>query len=276
MRITESFLQGKRPHAPERCEDGFIVTADYAAVADGSTSKPPKHPGFQPEQPKTSGRIAMETALEAVRQLPPAATMPEAARLLTAAICRNTPPEAHADATLRPACSAAIFSRKRREVWLMGDCQCRFDGQTWTNGKLVDQVLATARGDVIRYLLAAGHPETDLRRNDTGRAMICDALREQACFQNIRDKNNPFRYTVIDGTPIDTTTVPVLPLGQCRKLILASDGYPALFDTLDETEAHLKRLLEEDPLCIGRNAGTKGCMEGHTSFDDRTYLSIEL
>ena len=53
-------------------------------------------------------------------------------------------------------------------------------------------------------------------------------------------------------------------------------GYPVLRDTWRETEDELQRLLREDPLCIHENAATKCLMEGQVSFDDRTYLALEV
>ena len=41
MDIIESSIIGKK--SPEACEDGMVVTDDFIAVIDGSTSKTPKH-----------------------------------------------------------------------------------------------------------------------------------------------------------------------------------------------------------------------------------------
>ena len=57
-------------------------------------------------------------------------------------------------------------------------------------------------------------------------------------------------------------------------MVLASDGYPELCGTLAESEEMLREINEEDPLCIGRNAGVKGIMEGMESFDDRAYVRV--
>ena len=41
MKIIESSIIGKK--SQEACEDGMVVTDDFIAVIDGSTSKTPKH-----------------------------------------------------------------------------------------------------------------------------------------------------------------------------------------------------------------------------------------
>ena len=53
MKIIESSIIGKK--SPEACEDGMVVTDDFIAVIDGSTSKTPKH--LNPDM--KNGRYAM-------------------------------------------------------------------------------------------------------------------------------------------------------------------------------------------------------------------------
>lgn len=268
MKLIESFLKGKRPD-PDRCEDGWVVTPDFAAVVDGSTSKVAGGHG---------GLTAMRLVTEAIRTLSPAVRADEAVRQLTAVLATGLTPRAQVEAQYRPTCSAVIYSVARREVWMVGDCQCRFGGQTVTHPKLVDDVLTTVRCNVTAYLLRQrGHSVAELLRDDPGRSLILDALREQTNFQNDPNPHNPFRYPVLDGTPVDPALVPVIPLpADTEELILASDGYPVLCDTLAATETELARLLTEDPLCISLNRATKCLRPGQASFDDRCYLRLSI
>lgn len=284
MKIIESFRQGKL-NRYDLCEDGFVVTSHFAAVIDGSTSKsaprlvaPSEDTAKAPTgSAKKGGRVAMECISRAVETLKPEASMEEAARHFTLALRDVMPEEGTICAAKRPTCSAVVFSKERSEVWLFGDCQCRFDGKTYDNPKSVDRILTEARCDAVRYLLSKGQTPESIRHYDAGRALIYDALREQTNFQNDPDVLNPYRYTVLDGMDIDTSTVPVLVVPpSVGMLILASDGYPILCDTWRETENELQRLLREDPLCINENAATKCLMEGQVSFDDRTYLSLDI
>lgn len=270
MRIIEQSCIGKRTDAA--CEDGVRVTADYAAVVDGSTSKTRKPTG---RSGITSGQKAMRTVLSALSSLPAEATMERAVSHLTEALRRATPDLQSLPAEERPTCSAAIYSRKRREVWLIGDCQCRFGGQTYTHPKQVDTVLTQIRCDVVRHFLKSGYKVEDLLCDDRGRAFILDVLREQTHFQNDPNTWNPYRYPVLDGTCVDLACVPTWTVAESPFVILASDGYPVLHDSLAETEAELYRLLQEDPLCITANPATKCLVCGNRSFDDRTYLKID-
>lgn len=273
MEVIESFCQGKRPGAP--CEDGFVVTDNFAAVIDGSTSK-----GKVRLHGKTSGLAAMEIVRRAIRALPARCAMPEAARHLTRSLHQayereGLLAEARQHAENRLTCSCVVFSRWQKEVWFFGDCQCRMNGQTHTRPKTVDLILSAIRSDAISYLLSCGHTEEALRKNDLGRAFILDALRDQCAFQNA-PADNPYSYPVLDGFEMDLKQVSVLHVPDCKQLILASDGYPQLFDTLEETEASLSRTLRDDPLCFRENRSTKCLLEGNVSFDDRTYLRITL
>lgn len=276
MRLISSFIQGKTA-AADRCEDGYVSTPHFAAVVDGSTSKAAVAGTSLTSKPsKTGGRLAMETVCGIIKTLSPSATLHDLVGRASAALRTLWPEGAESEAALRPTCSAVVYSACRREVWMIGDCQCRFGGITHTNNKVIDDTLAQIRADVLHYWLAAGCSVESLRQNDRGRTFIYDALRTQTNFQNITDAGNPFRYTVLDGQTVDETTIPVIPVGRADKLILASDGYPLLFDSLAETETYLKDCLQTDPLCIDRHPATKGLTAGNVSFDDRTYLLLDI
>lgn len=254
MHIIEKFLQSKLGR-PELCEDGFIVTKDFAAVVDGCTSL-----SFSEIH---GGRFAMENVVDALECMPP-----DIDKLGMLAWLTNK-------FTSLGAASATIFSLKRRVVWIVGDCQCRFAGKTYTNEKLIDRILSEVRGDVIREFIRRGVSEEAIKHSDPGRNFIIELLMEQRYFRNDTNRENFYRYPILDGSEIEPALVPEFSVPEgCDELVLASDGYPKLFDTLAESETELSRLLETDSLCIGENAGTKGLMHGQTSYDDRCFLRI--
>ena len=266
MNIIEQFSIGKRRGTP--CEDGWIVTPDFAAVVDGSTAKIKIAPGQE-----SPGHLAMRLVCAAIEQLPATITMEEALPLLSRAIAED---KTYAESHYRPTCSAVIYSQHRQEVWFVGDCQARWNNRTYIFEKPVDHLLTDIRCRAIHHYLKHGYTEEDIRKEDKGRAFIFDALCEQLHFQNDPNPYNPFRYPVIDGQPIDPAKVPVLPVGDAHELILASDGYPEVLNTLEETETALEEVLEKDPLCINENPATKCLVKGNRSFDDRTYLRLEI
>ena len=62
MKIIESSIIGKK--SPAACEDGMVVTDDFIAVIDGSTSKTPKH--LNPDM--KNGKYAMMLISEYIRE----------------------------------------------------------------------------------------------------------------------------------------------------------------------------------------------------------------
>ena len=253
-----------------------MVTNDFAAVVDGSTGK-----GTLRIRGKTTGRMAMELVCNALCGLPAESTAEQAVAVLTERIRRcheenGLCEEAARHSENRLTASAVIYSALRREVWMVGDCQCRFNGKTHGNPKAVDSLLAGIRADVLHYLLRKGHSIAALQERDLGREWIFPYLKDQCSFQNAGN-TGPWGYAVLDGFPVNMSRVRILPVPMDSEfLVLASDGYPSLADTLEASEARLARQLACDPLCIGTFRATKGLMRGNVSFDDRSYLRIGL
>lgn len=261
-RVVEQCCIGKSAKQP--CEDAVVLTPHFAAVIDGSTSKKALCPGEE-----TPGHFAMRKVGEAIARLSPCADKLTMLKTLTSAL--------DGKGDYRPTCSAVIFSRHRKVVWPVGDCQCRFGGHTYTHRKWVDEVLSRVRSDILHYRLQQGlSSKEELFRQDVGRAFILPFLRDQLHFQNDPCPCNPFRYPVFDGREVFPDDVPEYDVSEEDELVLASDGYPVLEDTLAETERQLQRLLQSDPLCIDENCSTKGFMAGSRSFDDRTYLRLQI
>ena len=167
----------------------------------------------------------------------------------------------------RLAASAVVYSRLRREIWMVGDCQCLIDGTLFENPKPYEAELARRRADIIRHSADQKHFLVD----DTARQQILpDMMRIMRQQQNVA-------YAVIDGARIPEQHVIVLPLDFCpHDIVLASDGYPQLLPTLEASEAALARQLSDDPLNIGTFQATKGCMQGNQSFDDRAYIRFKV
>ncbi len=270
--VVESFLKGKKDETSN--EDGLCLTSWYAAVVDGATPKT----AFRPEG-RTPGRMAMELVSEAIRLLPHDADAYTALDTITAHIARFC--ERHGwleDMQLHPerrlTASAAIFSRFRQEIWLVGDCKCLIDGQAHGYEKTADRVLAATRALMLELELLDGKTTNELQQHDTGREFILPALRRQTMLQNLPD--TPQAYAVFDGLPVLRDRVAILPTDKATHVVLGSDGYPQLMPTLAESENYLQEILEEDPLCFRKFQSTKGVLPGNSSFDDRAYLRLCL
>ena len=166
--------------------------------------------------------------------------------------------------------SAVIFSRLRREIWMVGDCQCLINGEVCENPKPYEHILAERRAERVRQLLADGKTADEILTDDMARATIIPQM-----LQEMQNQNKT--YAVIDGFPIPETLVPVITLDfRPWEIVLASDGYPFLCSTLEASERRLAEQKASDPLNIEAFKATKGFTKGQLSFDDRTYIRFTI
>lgn len=286
MKIIESSIIGKK--SPEACEDGMVVSDDFIAVIDGSTSKTPKH--LNPDM--KNGRYAMMLISEYIREeLKADASVDEFCQGVTAYIYNKVYEKLGVEERLkehpeeRLTASAILYSRTRNEVWMVGDCQAIIDGKLYENGKPYEQEIARKRVELIEQGLSPAEARKQIE------PLLIEAM--------LSGQNQT--YTVIDGFPIyregvkvvsvsDSCsvqdTVPVSDTVPCSdsvsasgtisvsssEIVLASDGYPFLEPTLAASEAALAEQIANDPQNIHSFIATKGIVEGNKSFDDRTYI----
>ena len=224
----------------------------------------------------SNGRYAMQIVSRYIRRMPADISCQQFCKGVTRAIARHYwlrfPKQRMAEhPEERLTASAVIYSRRRHEVWLVGDCHCLIGGQYYDNPKPYEEQLAEMRARKVRELLDAGVPQHDLLLpHDPAREVMIPTMLEVMKNQNIT-------YAVIDGFPIPQKFVPVITLDfQPWDIVLASDGYPFLAPTLAETEALLASQRQNDPLNIGEFKATKAFVEGNNSFDDRSYIRFQV
>ena len=170
----------------------------------------------------------------------------------------------------RLTCSAIIFCRVCREVWMIGDCQCLIGTEYYDNPKPYEDELAAMRADEVKRQLAEGKTKDDLLRHDTARDVIIPRMIETMHQQNIT-------YSVIDGFHIPREHVRIITLDfRPWEIVLASDGYPFLCPTLAESESRLYQQRTDDPLNIGAFKATKAFHPDFNSFDDRSYVRLKV
>ena len=277
MKVIESKIEGKK--SPESCEDGLVVTADFIAVIDGSTSKTPHH--LSPDM--KNGRYAMVLISEYIQhELKPESTVEDFCEGVTSYIYNKVyrqqgieeQMQAHPEERLTA--SGILYSKAKNEVWMVGDCQAIIDGKLYENNKPFEDIVARRRVELIRQ----GFTPQEARK--TIEPLLIQAMLE--------GQNKT--YTEIDGFPIYRKGVKVVSLNAPQKnvetdvadslphpakeIVLATDGYPFLKPTLAESEEALVHLLAHDPQCTHEFIATKGIVEGNKSFDDRTYIRFQL
>ena len=277
MKVIESKIEGKK--SPESCEDGLVVTADFIAVIDGSTSKTPHH--LSPDM--KNGRYAMVLISEYIQhELKPESTVEDFCEGVTSYIYNKVyrqqgiEEQMQAHPEERITASAILYSKAKNEVWMVGDCQAIIDGKLYENNKPFEDIVARSRVELIRQ----GFTPQEARK--TIEPLLIQAMLE--------GQNKT--YTVIDGFPIYQKGVKVVSLNAPQKnvetdvadslplptkeIVLASDGYPFLKPTLTESEEALAHLLAYDPQCTHEFIATKGIVVGNKSFDDRTYIRFQI
>ena len=257
MTITEQFICGK--HNAADCEDGIVITNDFAAVIDGSTSKTPKR--LDPSM--KNGRFAMLLISEYIKHMPADYTMNDFCRGITLRIAEEYAKRGIAEDMAkhpeeRLTASAIIYSNSRKEVWMVGDCQAIIDGEHYDNSKPYEQEIAMQRATFIKN----GMSPKEARR----------AIEPQLIKAMLEGQNR--QYAVIDGTPIYMPGTRIVTASHC--VVLASDGYPTLLPTLHESEEALAQHLTDDPQNITDFIATKGLVEGNVSFDDRAYIKLTI
>ena len=296
MKIIESSIIGKK--SPEACEDGMVITDDFIAVIDGSTSKTPKH--LNPDM--KNGRYAMMLISEYIgEELKADASVDDFCQGVTAYIYNKVYEKLGVEERLkehpeeRLTASAILYSRTRNEVWMVGDCQAIIDGKLYENGKPYEQEIARKRVELIEQGLSPAEARKQIE------PLLIEAM--------LSGQNQT--YTVIDGFPIYREGVKVVSVSDScsvqdsvpisdsvpasdsvpcsdsvsasgtffvssSEIVLASDGYPFLEPTLAASEASLAEQIANDPQNIHSFIATKGIVEGNKSFDDRTYIRFSV
>ena len=286
MKIIESSIIGKK--SQEACEDGMVVTDDFIAVIDGSTSKTPKH--LNPDM--KNGRYAMMLISEYIREeLKADASVDDFCQGVTAYIYNKVYEKLGVEERLkehpeeRLTASAILYSRTRNEVWMVGDCQAIIAGKLYENGKPYEEKIARKRVELIAQGLSPAEARKQIE------PLLIEAM--------LSGQNQT--YTVIDGFPVYREGVKVVSVSDSSsvqdsvpasdsvpcsdsasasdtipssssEIVLASDGYPFLKPTLAASEAALAEQIANDPQNIHSFIATKGIVEGNKSFDDRTYI----
>lgn len=258
------------------CEDGIFVNENFAAIVDGATSKSPKL-----WEGKTSGKVATELILQTLPLLEKDVKPEEAIQKINQSIVdwyikENIYDFMKDNAVERPTASLIIYSKHVHQLWLVGDCQALIDESAVTNTKLVDYLFENVRAFYLETELMLGKTMEDLLEHDTGRDAVVPFIARQTVLQNLSIKND-FTYEVIDGFFRNNEIIKIVDIPiNTKYLVLASDGYPYLKPTLQESEDGLRQVLAEDPLCFRKFKSTKGMKKGSISFDDRSYLKLDL
>jgi hypothetical protein len=276
---TEKFILVKNKEQ-KLCEDLIFEGKRFNVIIDGATSK-----NQRIFNGKRDGRVAAEIIYNALEELEskhsnldcPIAIC-EFIRLQFIPFYEENKIDYINEPTSKIVASCVIYDNLLKKLIFVGDCLAIVNHNNESiyieNNKIMDEVTSNTRSLYILSLLKTKKSTLEeLLVNDLGREYILPLLKDQLAFQN---QNIKFGYECFDGTAIPENMIKIVDVKENSTITLSSDGYPKLFETLEESEKYLQHILKEDPLLYKIYPSTKGFMTGMNSFDDRSYLSFTI
>ena len=254
------------------CGDSIVDTDNFIAVIDGATPK-----GNRLWEGMRGDVYISHLISNAIKNMDRDITAEDAVLYINNAVKdaykrNNVDLDTLEHEEMLQAC-VVIYSASRHEVWSYGDCLIRINHRDYNNIKKLDVLMSNLRAFFIESAMINGNYHYDSFGEDFGRKCILPYLKEQGIFANT---NYSFGYSVINGGTIIPKNVKVYSVQSGDRIILATDGYPKLFDTLEASEQYLELKLKEDPDCVYSLRGTKGVSSGNVSFDDRAFIGFSV
>ena len=254
------------------CGDCIVDEKNFIAIIDGATPK-----GKRLWNNMRGDVFVSKILSDAIKALPPDVDGPSAIEKMNLAVrdqyalCGVDFEQLEPEERLQA--SVLVYSTSRRELWSFGDCMLRINQYSFRNVKKGDIMLADLRAFCIEAAELQNLEFSVNEEVDYGREQILPFLKEFTLFAN---SEKTFGYDVINGGEIHKERVKIYSVQPGDRVVMASDGYPKLFDSLEETEEYLQRSLKEDPMCVSRIRGTKGIIAGNISYDDRCFVAFTV
>lgn len=269
MKIIEQYLEGKYKDE-SKCEDAIVVANKYLAVIDGATAK-----GKKRINKKQSGKAIADAIAhyltDSERSLSGQTLVSQLSTFVYETLLE---PNGYHEVTLNsPSAAIAVYTIETRTITVVGDISVMINKLLNRHQPKFDKTVSEVRS-IVNWL-ARENFETTLidRQTDAGRKFILPLLRRQHLLRNI-DTNNPWGYGNIDGFNVPKKYITIYQVEPNQEIVLCSDGYPVVEDSLAKSEEALIRVLCEDPLQTLRYFSTKGAHKEQDSFDDRAYLKF--
>jgi hypothetical protein len=275
--VIEQYIQSRKGNIDD-CEDVLFINNYFGVVIDGNTTKrnlPNNHP--------TPGKSAALTIASVFKDLSPDATALQAVKQMTEVVkslyLQDISPSNQFYGFQNRVFSAtfASISFSRKELWIVGDCQALLNDELITQKNRTEELVSQVRAMMLEIYLGQGlASETDLLHKDLAREFIVPLLEGKSIFQN-SPQYGSYWSAAIDGSLVPDQGIIVRSIpASTKEVVIATDGYPHLENTLSKTEKKLRYLLDSDPLMFRLFKSTKGVYEGFDSFDDRAYLRFRL
>lgn len=266
MRIVERFSVGKLK-ASDGTEDRLVMGPNVCGVVDGARG--PKH-----QNPDLLAGI-LERAVSFLAHDAERMSATRAVDRLTEIVREAKKGASDAPLTHTGGFVFCVYNARAREVWRVGDCAYAIDGSVRSNPIEAEAVGAQQRALMIRSRLARGESAAEIMADPAYRMLLVAHLDAQLHFANRADE--PYGFGVVNGAAVPECFVQIESVAHsASEVVITSDSYPRPANTLAEAEGELARLLTLDPMCIGQNLGPKGMEPSMTTYDDRTYIRIDV
>lgn len=266
MVVLDSASVAREPGS--RNYDRLVATQHVAAVIDGTTGKPWHAGGLAGGEVADhvaavlTGITGIESAQDVVERMTAAVAAAKAAG-------ECSPIHGGAAATV-----AAVLVGSRI-VLRVGDPWVRIGQHVHAPTLLAEHSIAGARALLTEHALSTGVSVSELRRHDIGREAVLPLLRAAEELRN--HPTSTWGYGAVDGGPIPKQFIEHWKLpDEVVEVTLASDGFPWLGADLASSERALAARLQRDPLMIEEAPATKASPSPEASFDDRTFLRIQV
>lgn len=262
--IIETFT---RPQNADGNGDRYVVTDNYIAVIDGASPK-----GKMLWENKRGDVYIADLLEKTIRDLNGNLPGTEVLEELNKAIRETYKSKGLSFEELGPEnsleASIALYNRKEQTLYVYGDIHVKINDRDIYADKKLDTLTTLLRSYVNHQ-----QKEKGPLSGDPGREAILPILRDQAQFANA---DGLFGYPVLNGDTLNLNLLQAYKLKAGDRVVLQTDGYPVLEDTLEEAERTLREYTRKDPDCISLILNTKGLAKGRESYDDRTYVSFEI
>ena len=247
--------------------DRLVTTPHVAAVIDGTTGKP-----WHPVE-MTGGGVA-DQIVAVLAGLTGNESFEDVVTRMTAAVAAAKAEVGYSHSQGGAATVAAVLL-DARVVLRVGDPWVRIGEDMHPPRLRAERAVAGARALISAHALSTGISVARLRKDDIAREAALPLLRAAEELRN--HPTSEWGYGAIDGGPVPNRFIEHWGLpDEAVQVTLASDGYPWLGPDLESSERALAARLTRDPLMIEEAPATKGSPSPEASFDDRTFLRVEV
>lgn len=249
--------------------DAVVINDSYVAVFDALQAR-----GWRAWNKRPAGVFARDIMVSTLEGLPGDAEAQDVIRALQEVLqaeAKSCIEEMSDDQIYAyPQSRALIYSIAKHEIWRLGDSPFCINGKLNYQRSEGYEKAAEKRAEVMERFLA--NPLSDMKdliNTDYGRSSAMDII--------IEEEKRVDGVLTLSGRPdvdIDALldNVEIFDVEPGAEVILASDGYPKVLPTLEESEQWLADERARDPLFVRDYKALQGAKDEEAGYDDRSYV----